>query len=330
MSSLELSVEHTFESGLTLPVRLGYETYGVLNSDQSNAILLCHYYTGTSRVAGSFEDGSVGWWDALIGPGKPIDTQRFFVVCMNVLSNVQVGDSSVISTGPETQAEDGLPYGDRFPRVSLRDNARLQHELMETLGISSWYAVIGPSYGGIQALMWGVLYPEATPRLGAIACSPHSSVALQSTFYPLLQAVSQGENGTIEALRLIGFCGLGASGLEHVFFGQSFEAYLRVRARFAQLSHILSIGQTVSQYTVFETVERHELLETWRRLGVRLLSVNIRGDQFFPEKIMGNLAQETQSLGISHEHIEIDSEVGHLACIQETHRFADAIDRLLM
>ena len=153
--------------GATLSeVTIAYETWGTLNSDASNAVLLCHAWTGDSHAAGRATDGqpSPGWWESLIGPGLAIDTNVWFVVCTNVLGGCQG------STGPASpHPDDALPYGSRFPVVTIRDMVRAQARLADHLNIRVWQSVIGGSMGGMQVLEWGIMFPDRVRSLVPIA-----------------------------------------------------------------------------------------------------------------------------------------------------------------
>jgi homoserine O-acetyltransferase/O-succinyltransferase len=145
------------DSGATLsPVEVAYETYGALNAARSNAILITHAFTGDAHAAGiSHEGGKPGWWDNMIGPGKAFDTDRYFVICSNVLGGCQG------TTGPGTiNSATGKPYAMAFPVITIRDMVRLQRMLIGHLGISKLLSVAGGSMGGMQALEWAVSYPE--------------------------------------------------------------------------------------------------------------------------------------------------------------------------
>ncbi len=145
---------------------VAYETWGTLNDDASNALLVCHALTGDSHASGAARDGhpTPGWWDAVIGPGKRLDTDRWFVVCVNVLGGCQGTD------GPASPRPDGDGwYGPDFPVVSIRDMVRTQARVADTLGIARWHAVIGGSMGGMQALEWGVMFPDRVGSIVAIA-----------------------------------------------------------------------------------------------------------------------------------------------------------------
>jgi len=160
-------------SGQTLErFTLAYETYGTLNEDRSNAILICHALSGDSHVAGYYTDDPnepPGWWDDAVGPGKMYDTNRYFVICSNVIGGCQG------STGPSSLAPDGKPYGMRFPFVTIADMVKAQVHLIDYLGIEQLFAVAGGSMGAMQALQWAVDYPDRVRAVLFIASTPRSS-----------------------------------------------------------------------------------------------------------------------------------------------------------
>ncbi|HOY65889.1 MAG TPA: homoserine O-acetyltransferase [Candidatus Ozemobacteraceae bacterium] len=166
----------TFEkAGRTIPVRMGYETYGKLNAAGDNAVLVCHFFTGTGHAAGRYAetDPLPGWWDELIGPGKPIDTKKLFVVCCDAFSNINAHNPNVITTGPATIDPDtGKPYGMNFPIFTLDDVVRCQRLLLDHLGVKRLRLVTGPSMGGLQAFLWGKLYPEMVERIVSVVATP--------------------------------------------------------------------------------------------------------------------------------------------------------------
>jgi homoserine O-acetyltransferase len=149
-------------------VRVGWEAYGRLNADKSNVILITHYFSGTSHAAGKYQrgDAAPGYWDAIIGPGKAIDTNKFYVISSDTLVNANVKDPNVITTGPASiNPATGKPYGLSFPVVTIRDFIEVQRALLDSLGIHKIYAVIGPSMGSFQAIEWATVYPERVQRL---------------------------------------------------------------------------------------------------------------------------------------------------------------------
>ena len=163
----------TLQCRETLPgFELVYETYGELNAARSNAVLVCHALSGDHHAAGYHapEDRKPGWWDACIGPGKPIDTRKFFVVSSNNLGGCN-GTTGPASIDPQT----GEPWGERFPAVTVKDWVRTQALLADTLGIERFAAVIGGSLGGMQALQWAIDFPERIAHAVAIAAAPKLS-----------------------------------------------------------------------------------------------------------------------------------------------------------
>ncbi|SSY81002.1 homoserine O-succinyltransferase MetX [Alysiella crassa] len=170
-----IAFEHNFplQNGQTLPrFDLMVETYGTLNAAKSNAILICHALSGTHHVAGrhSPDDKHAGWWDNMVGSGKPIDTDKFFVVGVNNLGGC-AGSTGPRSHNPET----GLDYGADFPVVTVRDWVRSQALLADHFGISEWAAVVGGSLGGMQALQWTIDFPRRVRHALVIASSPRLS-----------------------------------------------------------------------------------------------------------------------------------------------------------
>jgi homoserine O-acetyltransferase len=177
----------TLECNRTLPsFDLIIETYGTLNSDKSNAILICHALSGSHHAAGLYnaDDKKAGWWDNMIGPNKAIDTNRFYVVCVNNIGScfgstgpTSINPESVKSDSSSTNSNDSEPpvYGPDFPLVTIKDWVKTQAMLSDRLGIEVWHAIVGGSMGGMQALQWSVDYPERLKRCVVIASTPKLS-----------------------------------------------------------------------------------------------------------------------------------------------------------
>lgn len=174
------------ESGARLPgYRLAYETWGTLAPDAGNAILIEHALTADSHVAGPAGPGHPlpGWWDGLIGAGRALDPARWFVVAANVLGGCQG------STGPASRADDGRPWGSRFPAVTIRDQVAAEAALADALGIRTWAAVLGGSMGGMRALEWAIGYPDRVAALGVIAAPAQSSAGQIAWSWPQVRAI---------------------------------------------------------------------------------------------------------------------------------------------
>lgn len=160
------------ESGTVLPeVTLAYETWGELSPRRDNAVLVLHALTGDSHVRGPASEAhpTPGWWEDLVGPGRPVDTDRYFVVAPNVLGGCQG------STGPASVAPDGRRWASRFPDLTVRDQVAAERELMRQLGVESWALAIGGSMGGMRALEWAATHPSRVERLAVIASSARAS-----------------------------------------------------------------------------------------------------------------------------------------------------------
>lgn len=170
-NSLKLAQDLPLDSGQALSgVEVAYETYGELAADKSNAILICHALTGDQYVASDHPiTGKPGWWERVVGPGKVIDTDRYHVICANVIG------SCMGSTGPASLASDGQPYGMRFPVITIRDMVRGLVGLLDGLGIERLHTVIGGSMGGMQALSLAANWPERAERVLVIASTARHS-----------------------------------------------------------------------------------------------------------------------------------------------------------
>jgi len=188
----------TFPDGLKLEaggrlesVTVAYETWGELNADRSNAVLVLHALTGDSHAAGPTGPGhgDVGWWDGTIGPGRPIDTDRFFVVCPNVLGGCQG------TTGPSSDMPDGTgPYGPRFPTITIRDQVALEVMLADELGVDRWFSVIGGSMGGMRVLEWVVGHRDRMERAAVISVGAQATAEEIALCHVQMKAIRSDPN----------------------------------------------------------------------------------------------------------------------------------------
>ena len=197
----DFDVELQLESGRLLgPIRIAYETYGTLNAARSNAVLVCHAWTGDAHAAGRHreDDRKPGWWDDMIGPSKLLDTRRYFVICSNVIGSCK-GSTGPASINPRT----GRPYNLSFPVLMVRDMVRAQKLLLDRLGIDSLLTVIGGSMGAMQALEWAVLYPEAVRSIIPIAGTGRTSpmaISLNALARHALQEYDAGRTRSLEEI----------------------------------------------------------------------------------------------------------------------------------
>ncbi len=177
----------TLESGVSLPqVRVAFETWGELAPDGSNAVLVLHALTGDSHLVGPSEPGhrTPGWWPDIVGPGAPLDTDRWFVVAPNVLGGCQG------TTGPSSRAPDGQTWGSRFPRTTVRDQVSVEVALADALGIPSWAAVVGGSMGGMRALEWLVGHPQRVRSALVVAVGAAATADQIATQTAQVQAIT--------------------------------------------------------------------------------------------------------------------------------------------
>lgn len=167
---------YTTVAGATIKdVKIGWEAAGTLNADKSNAILVAHFFSGTSHAFGKYskDDKAAGYWDYLIGPGKVIDTNKYYVLSSDTLVNLNVNAPNVVTTGPASiDPGTGKPYGMRFPVVSIKDFVRVQKALVDSLGIKKLHAVIGASMGALQTYEWAASYPDAVDRIIPVIGTP--------------------------------------------------------------------------------------------------------------------------------------------------------------
>jgi homoserine O-acetyltransferase/O-succinyltransferase len=242
------------EYGGTFPeVAVAYETWGELSAARDNGVLVLHALTGDSHAMGPIEPGhpSPGWWDGLIGPGVAIDTDRYFVVCPNVLGGCQG------TTGPSSAAPDGRPYGSRFPAVTIRDQVAIEAGLSDLLGIQTWAAVVGGSMGGMRALEWCVGYPERVRNavvlsVGAFATA--EQIALCSLQVRSIEADPAFAGGDYYATSARPLTGLGiARGIGQISYRTAHE----LQHRFGRDLQSMQSPAQGGQYAVESYLEYH-------------------------------------------------------------------------
>ena len=167
---------YTTVAGATIKdVKIGWEAAGTLNADKSNAILITHFFSATSHAFGKYaeSDQAAGYWDAIVGPGKAIDTNKYYVISSDTLVNLNVNAPNVVTTGPASVNPDtGKPYGMSFPVVSIKDFVNVQKALVESLGVKKLKAVAGASMGALQAYEWAASYPDMVERIVAVIGTP--------------------------------------------------------------------------------------------------------------------------------------------------------------
>lgn len=341
-------------SGKTLRnVRVGFETYGTLSPAKDNVILVCHYFSGNAHAAGtySYADPLPGWWDAAIGPGKVLDTDRYFIVSSDSLVNLTVKDGLTVTTGPATiNPETGKAYGADFPVVSVTDFVRVQKRLIEHLGIDRLLAVVGPSGGAAQAVEWSVTYPECVPRVIAVvppglAVHPYAGAVADAWTRPILNdpawrngyydADNPPRIGLTEALRLTTLAALsyetlasfGSAPQDHAndplqALGHEFKADAMLGAMAAERANLIDANHflyMVRAYKLFNVAPRIHLSRA------KYLFLPAEGDLLFPPHMALAAVRSLQAAGCEASMFVLRGGGGHVDGLTQMHQATEVI-----
>jgi homoserine O-acetyltransferase/O-succinyltransferase len=326
----------TLENGQVLSdVTIAYDTYGRLAPDGRNAILITHGYTSNHHAAGRYgpADSKVGWWDRLIGPGKAIDTARFFVVSSNVLGSCY-GTTGPGSLNPAT----GKPYGPEFPDLTMRDIVVAQHEFLIRLGVTHLVAVAGPSLGGRQAFQWAVTYPDFMDGIVAVASSP-KGLGKDDAVHHLMQRLATDPNwndgwyyergGITPTLTTIRMETLKRYGIEAVIgSGQLSPAQREARIR-RQAEAWAREFDAHSLVVLRKASVRFDAQRDFNAIRAKVLYVISRTDQLFPPSMGARVMGRLQAAGVEATYVELDSNFGHLASGREADQWAPTLQAFL-
>ncbi len=325
------------------PITLAYETYGQLNEDKSNAILVCHALSGDAHAAGLHEgDSKPGWWDIMIGPEKAFDTDKYFVICSNVLGSCKG------STGPNTiNPETGKPYGLSFPVVTIRDMVNAQKLLIDHLGIKKLLSVAGGSMGGLQVLKWSVHYPESIKSAVVIATNyRHNAqqIALNEVGRQAIMADPDWQKGDyygksipargLALARMIGHITYMSDKSMEKKFGRQLkdkekvgydfsidfqvENYLKYRGdSFVQRFDANSYLYITKAIDYFDMTEKKSLIETFSETSAAFLVMTFTSDWLYPPHQLKQLVKALKTNDIDVTNIVIESNYGHDAFLIE-------------
>jgi len=334
------------------PVTVAYMTHGTLNADRSNAILICHALTGDQFVASANPvTGKPGWWISLVGPGKPIDTDRFFVICANVIGGC-MGSTGPADTDPAT----GKPYGLSFPLITIRDMVRAQKMLVDALGIEKLFAVVGGSMGGMQVLQWAASYPQMVRAAIPIACAARHSaqnIALHEVGRQAIMADPEWKNGEYASHGTFPAKGLAVARMAaHITylseaalqrkFGRNLqnraslsfqfapdfqiESYLHYQgASFVDRFDANSYLYITRAMDYFDMAEEHggKLAEVFRGSPTRFCIIAFTSDWLFPPAENKHVAHALNAVAGNVSFVEIKSDKGHDAfLLDEPEMFA--------
>ncbi|HEY8347768.1 MAG TPA: homoserine O-acetyltransferase [Symbiobacteriaceae bacterium] len=345
------------ESGRQLPeVTLCYETFGKLNTARDNAILVCHALTGDSHVAGRYhpDDPKPGWWDDAVGPGKALDTDRYFIICSNVLGGCQ-GSTGPSSLNPAT----GRPYGLDFPVITVRDMVRAQARLLDLLGINQLVAVVGGSLGAMQTLEWAATYPDRMrgiiPIGGAGRLHPQAIAFNEVQRQAILQDPDfrggqyYGTPGPVRGLAIARMLGMITYRSDESMW-QQFGREIRDPDGVPELERGMDIIYQVESYlhhqgqklvarfdanSYLYLTRAMDLMDLGRGRGsyeaahgaikAKALVIGIRSDLLFPTYLQKETVRLINEAGGSAEYLEMDSPWGHDAFLVDFHLIAPAV-----
>jgi homoserine O-acetyltransferase len=352
--------EMVLDSGARLgPITLAYETYGTLNSAKNNAILILHALSGDSHVAGYYreDDPKPGWWDIMVGPGKGIDTDKYFVVCSNILG------SCMGSTGPCTINPDTvLPYALDFPMVTLGDMVRAQKALIDHLGIEKILAVVGGSIGGMQVLEWCVKYPGVVVSAIPLATTTRHSalaIAFNEVARQAIMADPNWNNGNyysgekpdlgLAVARMIGHITyLSDESMRHKFgrrlqnrsdFSFNFDAdfqvesYLRYQGtKFVErfdANSFLYITKAADYYDFEKQYGDGSAVEAFSKARAKFLVVSFTSDWLYPTYQSRAMVKAMKKNGLDVSFCEIEAKWGHDAFLLPSGRLSTLISGFL-
>ncbi len=344
------------KSGVKLaPVTLAYETYGELNQEKSNAILIYHALTGDAHAAGFHEgDKKPGWWDKMIGPGKGFDTNKYFVICANVIGSCQ-GSTGPVSINPKTDKA----YGLSFPVVTIEDMVVAQKKLIDHLGIKKLLCSAGGSMGGLLAQKWAVMYPETTASTILIACNTRHTaqqIALHEVARQAIMADPDWQKGDyyeksipargLAVSRMIGHITyMSETSMEEKFgrkligkekvgydFSHDFEveSYLKYRSdSFVQRFDANSYLYLSKALDYFDLAEDGELTDVFSKATCSFLVISYTSDWLYPPYQSKQMVKALKANDLDVSAILIDSSYGHDAFLVEVEKQSKLISHFL-
>lgn len=343
----------TLQCGEVLPdLELIYETYGRLNEDRTNAVLICHALSGHHHAAGFHSDSETrpGWWDNCIGPGKPIDTNRFHVVSLNNLGGCH-GSTGPRSLNPST----GKPYGEEFPTVTVKDWVKTQAMLADALNIERFAAIIGGSLGGMQALQWAIDYPDRIGHAVLIACAPKLS-AQNIAFNEIarlaikMDSVDGSSDETLPGLGLARMIGhvtylsddsMGSKFGREVKSGDieqgrdvqfQVESYLHYQgSRFAQTFDPNTYVLVTRALDYFDPAIEHNdnLVKTLQHVTAKFLVISFSSDWRFSPERSNEIVDALVAAGKPIVSANIESSMGHDSFLMDIPRYFAVLKKYL-
>ncbi|MCO5166806.1 MAG: alpha/beta fold hydrolase [Planctomycetes bacterium] len=326
-------------SGQVLPLlELGVETYGRLNAARDNVVLLSHFLAGDGHAAGRLGDpsGPVGWWDALIGPGHAIDTDRLFVVSMDLPCNMKVGSPAVVTTGPSTvDPRTGRRYGLDFPAFGVRDMVRAQRAVLDALGVRRLVAVIGPSMGGMIAWQWAVEFPDfmdlVVPASAPVTFTEAQRAGMRSAALAVRSDPQWAFGGYADAgtdpsfgvaMAMHGLSAIAAGPMAQWRFWLDLPRHLADARRYDANHYLWLLDLHVGWDLGAELGSREA---AYRRVRARVLVLGSQDDDFVTPTDLRQATGELQAAGGSARLVLVAGRNGHLSVLEDARLFGPAL-----
>ncbi|MBV9827990.1 MAG: alpha/beta fold hydrolase [Alphaproteobacteria bacterium] len=305
--------------GEVLPeATIAYETYGTLAPHGRNAVLITHGYTGSHHAAGRnpANNNQPGSWDGLIGPGKPFDTDKLFIVASNILGS-SFGSTNAASINPKT----GQPYGPDFPHITVRDIVEAQKALLDSLGIKHLVAVAGPSYGGYQSFQWAVAYPDFMDGIVPVNTAPWASVNTDKQLAELEAQLATdpewhggryyGKGGAKTVLTDIRVATLKRYGMDDNLKVRFPDAADREKALREVAANWAAKWDANSMIILRRALLGFDTRPQFSAIKAKVLYVLCRSDALFPPKIAPEVIDGLKAAGVEAQYFELDSDLGH-------------------
>jgi homoserine O-acetyltransferase len=318
--------------GLLSEVQTAYVTMGTLASNGRNAVLVTHGYTSGPEMLDANAETAEGAWDGIVGPGRPIDTDRYFVVCPNVLGS-SFGSTNAASNDPAT----GQPYGSRFPDITIGDIVAGQKALLDHLGVKHLVAVIGPSLGGAQVFQWGVDHPDHMDALVPVLCAPAMPQANVAELEAKLAGDPHWRGGDyygsnramtefLTANRIASLSAFGIDALLATRFPQPGATAAEVRRLARRWAEKFDAN---SLLILLKAIARFDVTDRLDQVRAPLLYVLSRTDRLFPPTLAAQVMPQLERAGVDVRYFEIDSEHGHFASGTDAAKWAPALREFL-
>jgi homoserine O-acetyltransferase len=340
MAATEINVFTTrdfrLQSGIVMPeVTIAYATLGTLAADRGNAVLVTHGNTSGPQMIDPGGSTGEGSWNELVGPGKAIDTNRYFAICPNMLGS-SYGSTNAASIDPAT----AQPYGPRFPDINVSDIVGTQRLLLDHLGIDRLVAIVGPSYGGFQAFQWAVNYPGAMKGIAAVVTSPLvPRERSEGNVARLLATLSKDPNwnggdyydrgGMLETMTQIRIATLKTYGIEtRLRATMSDPAQIEAAIR-DEAAHWASGFDANSLIILAKALRGFDVTGQFGQIKSKVLFVLSRTDKLFPPDIAPGVMQRLKAAGVDADYFLLDSELGHSASGLDAHKWAPRLKRFM-